>query len=109
LLETACRPWQANVVFFPIAPANSRPSPNGPGENCGDPEADALGQGVTRFATETRAVATDERARKEVWRYWRKLARESVLNSSRLLPAVRRQAESVFGEPVSGSGRPERL
>ena len=59
-------------------------------------EADALGQGVTRFATETRAVATDERARKKFRRYWRKFGAGIVLIRLVLLPAVRRQAERVW-------------
>jgi hypothetical protein len=94
---TACRPWQANVVFSPIAAgqfaAFAEPDQV---KIAWTLEADALGQGVTRFATETRAVATDERARKKFRRYWRKFGAGIVLIRLVLLPAVRRQAERVW-------------
>ena len=48
---------------------------------------------VTRFAQETRAVATDEQARRMFRRYWR-WARFGIVAIRRLiLPAVRRAAE----------------
>src|SRR5947208_2785291 len=67
-----CQPWKADVLFSPIAPDQF--------EAFAEPdqvkiawtiEAEALAPALTRFSTETRAVATDEQARAKFRRYWR--------------------------------------
>jgi hypothetical protein len=56
-------------------------------------EAHALGPAVTRFAQETRVIATDEHARTLFRRYWR-WARFGIITIRLLmLPAIRREAE----------------
>jgi hypothetical protein len=56
-------------------------------------EAEALGPARTRFAHETRAVATDAEARRRFLRYWR-WARFGIVAVRLLwLPAVRRAAQ----------------
>ena len=49
--------------------------------------------GWTRFATETRAAATDEASRAKFRRYWRFAGPGILLIRKLLLPAVRREAE----------------
>jgi hypothetical protein len=56
-------------------------------------EAESLGSAVTRFAHETRAMATDAGARIRFRRYWR-WARFGIVGIRLLLmPAIRRAAE----------------
>jgi hypothetical protein len=93
----ACKPWQADVVFSPVADglfaAFAEPDQV---KIAWTLEADALGPGLTRFATETRVVATDERAHAKFRRYWRKFGVGIVLIRLVLLPAVRRRAERIW-------------
>ena len=56
-------------------------------------EAEPLGAELTRFTTETRAVATDESARNKCRRYWRLFGIGIVGIRWLLLPAIRREAE----------------
>lgn len=90
----ACRPWQAVPGFSPLAPETFA--------SFADPgrvkiawtlEATPLAPALTRFATETRVVATDEEARIKFRRYWRKFGAGIVLIRLVLLPAIRREAE----------------
>ena len=92
--SAACQPWLPNVVFTPVAPEAF--------VDYAEPdrvkivwtlEAEPLGPAETRFATETRVTATDENARLEFRRYWRKFRMGIVLIRRLLLPAVRREAE----------------
>jgi len=89
-----CQPWLADVTFSAIEP--------GEFEDYSEPdqvkiawtlEAAPLGPDVTRFAQETRAVATDEPARAKFLRYWRWARFGIVAIRLLLLPAVRRTAE----------------
>jgi hypothetical protein len=101
-----CQPWRADVVFTPIAPERFA--------DYAEPdcvkiawtlEAEALAPTRTRFATETRAVATDAPARAEFRRYWR-FARVGILAIRWLLvPAVRRQAESRWRATAGSSSK----
>jgi hypothetical protein len=89
-----CQPWQADVAFSPIPPEQFA-SFAGPDrvKIAWTLEAEALEPALTRFASETRAVATDDKARVKFRRYWR-LARIGIVMIRRLLlPALRRQAE----------------
>lgn len=92
-----CQPWLANVRFSAIAP--------GEFEACAEPgqvkiawtlEAIELGPALTRFAQETRAVATDEPARTAFRRYWRWARFGIIAIRLLLLPAVRRAAEQQW-------------
>jgi hypothetical protein len=89
-----CQPWVADVVFRPIPPDRFA--------GYAEPdqvkiawtfEAEPLGSEVTRFKTETRAVATDPAARARFRRYWRWARFGIVAIRLLLLPAVRREAE----------------
>jgi len=89
-----CRPWLADPAFSPVDASHFA--------SFAEPdlvkiawtlEATPLAPAITRFATETRAVATDERARIKFRRYWRKFGAGIVLIRLVLLPAIRKQAE----------------
>jgi hypothetical protein len=89
-----CQPWLADVKFSPVAPGDFA--------TYGQPdqvkiawtlEAEEIGPGVTRFAQETRVVATDERARTKFRRYWRWARFGIIAIRLLMLPAVRRAAE----------------
>lgn len=89
-----CRPWLADVTFTPIPPAQfaSFAQP-GQVKIAWTLEAVPLGPTTTRFAQETRAVATDAQARLRFRRYWRWARFGIVAIRLLLLPAVRRDAQ----------------
>jgi hypothetical protein len=91
---TACQPWEANVVFTSIVPEQFA------GFSMPDQvkiawtlETEACRADLTRFATETRAVATDDQARAKFKRYWGFFRLGIVAIRWLLLRAVRREAE----------------
>ena len=99
-----CRPWLADVVFRPLAPAEFRAS--------GEPdavkiawtlEALPLGPERTRFSTETRVAATDADARRKFLRYWRLVRPGVVLIRVFLLRGVRRTAERAWRRSRAGN------
>ena len=67
-------------------------------------EAEEIAQDVTRFAQETRAVATDMDARKKFLRYWRWARFGIIAIRLFMLPAVRRRAERQWALEL-GKGR----
>jgi len=69
-------------------------------------EAEPVGPALTRFRTETRAVATDEPARRKFRRYWRIFGIGIVLIRWLLLPAVRREAERQYAVTCASSPSP---
>lgn len=91
---TACRPWEANVVFAPIVPSQfaafSQPDQV---KIAWTLETQAVESSLTRLATETRAVATDDQARAKFRRYWGFFRPGIVFLRWLLLGAVRREAE----------------
>jgi len=101
----ACQPWQADVVFASIAPEQFA--------TYAEPdrvkiawtlEAETLGPALTRFATETRVVATDDHARTKFRRYWRIFGIGIVMIRRLLLPALRRQAERQWRSAHASAG-----
>jgi hypothetical protein len=93
LLGAACQPWVPDVVFRAIPPDRFA--------EFAEPdkvkiawtlEAESLGPELTRLATETRAVATDEQARKKFMHYWRWARFGIVPIRWLLLPAIGRAA-----------------
>ena len=69
-------------------------------------EAEPVGHAMSRFASETRAVATDEAARARFLRYWRWARFGIVAIRWLMLPAVRREAERRFRERTRLVPRP---
>ena len=89
-----CQPWLGDVVFTPVSPAEfaAYAEPNQV-KIAWTLEVESLGPDSSRLATETRAVATDEAARKRFRGYWRWARFGIVAIRWLMLPAIRRQAE----------------
>jgi hypothetical protein len=90
----ACQPWQADVVFEPLATEGflSYAEPDQV-KIAWTLETEPLGPELTRFTTETRAVATDVAARGKFRRYWRWARFGIIAIRLLLLPTIRREAE----------------
>jgi hypothetical protein len=89
-----CQPWKPDVTFSPVPAAEfaAYAEPDRV-KIAWTLEAEPLGPALTRFATETRAVAKDETARGKFRGYFF-LARTGIVLIRRLLlPAVRKAAE----------------
>jgi len=91
----ACRPWEADVVFYPVAPEDFA-GYSEPDEVviAWTLECEATGPEITRFVTETRAEGTDTQAREKFRTYWRRFGIGIELIRRLLLPAIRREAET---------------
>jgi hypothetical protein len=89
-----CQPWLADVVFKALPPPEFA-SYAGPDrvKIVWTLEAEPLAEDVTRFATETRAAATDAGARAKFRRYWRFVGLGVVLIRRLHLAGLRREAE----------------
>ncbi len=94
VMGAVTRPWEPNVRFTVVAPehflAFSKPDQV---KIVWTLEAEPESPDVTLFRTETRALATDEEARRKFRRYWRFFGAGIVLIRLLLLPALRREAE----------------
>lgn len=97
----ACRPWLADVTFEPIAArafaAYAEPDRV---KIAWTLEAEPRGPALTRFATETRVVATDAQAQQEFRRYWRRVRIGVLAIRWLLLRALRRRAEGRWRATV---------
>lgn len=89
-----CQPWMENVKFTAI-PADEFAAYAEPGQVkiAWTLEAEELEPEVTRFAHETRAVATDAFAKAKFARYWRWARFGIIAIRLLLMPAIRREAE----------------
>ncbi len=89
-----CQPWLADVTFTPIAPERfaSYAEPNQV-KIAWTLEAEPLSPATTRFAHETRVVATDASARAKFRHYWRWARFGIVAIRLLMLPAMRRAAQ----------------
>jgi hypothetical protein len=91
------RPWEGDVTFRAVPPdAFPRFAEPDLVKIAWTIEAEPLGPARCRLATETRAVATDEGARRKFRRYWRVAGAGIVLIRWLALPAIRRDAERRF-------------
>lgn len=90
-----CQPWLADVRFEAL-PAGEFAGWRGPDrvKIAWTLEAEPLAPTLTRFASETRAVATDDAARSRFMDYWRWARFGIVAIRLLLLPAVRSAAEA---------------
>jgi hypothetical protein len=97
VMGAVARPWEADVTFTAV-PAE-RFAEFGEADLvkiAWTLEAEPVGHALTRFASETRVVATDAAARAKFRRYWRRAGVGIVLIRWLLLPAIRREAERRF-------------
>jgi hypothetical protein len=94
IMGTVTQPWEANVVFRPLPPAEF--------EAFDDPgfvkiawtlRADAVTATESVFRTETRAVATDATARRKFRRYWALLSPGIIVIRWATLEPVKAEAE----------------
>ena len=107
----ACQPWLPASSFIPV-PADQFVAYAAPNrvKIAWTLEAEPLGPTTTRFAHETRAVATDLEARRRFRRYWSWARFGIIAIRLLLLPAVRRTAERRWAAETargaSGYSRP---
>ncbi len=94
VMGAVTRPWMADVKFTAVAPdrfaAFAEPDLV---KIVWTLEAEPLGPALTRFRTETRALATDGAAQRKFRRYWRWARVGIVLIRWLLVPRLRREAE----------------
>ncbi len=98
VVGSVTQPWLADVVFRPLPPDQFAAF--------GEPDyvkiawtlrADPDGPGRCVLRTETRAVATDEAARKKFLRYWSRFSPGIILIRRLMLGPIRREAEKRIG------------
>lgn len=101
-----CQPWLADVKFVAIPPQDfagyAKPDEV---KIAWSLEAIETAPNVTRFAQETRAVATDAAARAKFLRYWRWARFGIVAIRLLMLPAVRREAERRWAAEQDSTAR----
>jgi len=97
-----CQPWLADVKFSALG-SQEFASYSEPDEVkiAWTLEAGEIAKDVTRFAQETRAVATDMDARSKFLRYWRWARFGIIAIRLLMLPAVRREAERQWAIELS--------
>ena len=101
-----CQPWLADVRFKALdAAAFADYAEPDQVKIAWTLEAEEVGQNLTRFAQETRAVATDAAARRKFLRYWRWARFGIIAIRLLLLPAVRRAAERRWAIASGPRGR----
>jgi hypothetical protein len=89
-----CQPWLADVKFTAVPPEKfASYAESDQVKIAWTLEAWPIAPGVTRFAQETRAVATDRASRGKFMRYWRWARFGIIAIRLLMLPAVRRAAE----------------
>ena len=105
VLGAATRPWQKNVTFVAIPPDAFRTfaEPNLV-KIAWTLEAEPLGTMLTRLRTETRAEATDARARRRFTLYWVVFCVGIHFIRWNMLRAIRREAERGATESTGGNG-----
>jgi hypothetical protein len=93
-----CQPWLADVRFTPLAAGQFRDYAAADQVRIAwTIECHPAGDGRCVLASETRAAATDDGARRRFRRYWR-WARFGIIPIRwLLLPAIRRRAEAAYG------------
>ncbi len=96
-----CQPWLADVVFTPVAPSRfATYAVPDMVKIVWTLEAEPVGPGRTRFATETRAAGTNPEAKAKFLRYWRLAGFGIVLIRRLLLRGIRRAAERQAGRDL---------
>lgn len=94
VMGAVTQPWEAEVIFRPLPPAEFAAFAE-PGfvKIAWTLRADPAGLQGSRFVTETRAVATDETARRRFRAYWAFASPGIVLIRWLALPRVKAEAE----------------
>lgn len=107
VMGAVTRPWEADVTFRAV-PAELFAEFAEPDfvKIAWTLEAGSLGHALTRFASETRVVATDEAAQARFRRYWRWARVGIVAIRWLVLLAVRREAERRYRQHTGLVARP---
>lgn len=94
VIGASCQPWRADVSFSALG-ADDFSAHTAPDQVkiAWTLEAEQVAEAETRFAQETRAIATDPDARGKFLRYWRWARFGIIAIRLLLLPAIRRAAE----------------
>jgi len=101
----SCQPWLGDVKFSAIAPqAFAGYEEPDQIKIAWTLEAEEVAPSLTRFAQETRAMATDAEARAKFRRYWRWARFGIIAIRLLLLPAVRREAERRWAQEDGAKG-----
>lgn len=102
-----CQPWIGNVKFEPVPPEEfaSRQAPSRV-RIAWTLEVEPLGASSSRLSTETRAVATDDDARRRFRRYWRWARFGIVTIRWVMLPTIKRRAEEAWKASRVSPGGP---
>ncbi len=102
-----CQPWIGDVKFEAVPPAEfaSRQAPSRV-RIAWTLEVESLGTSSSRLSTETRAVATDDDARRRVRRYWRWARFGIVTIRWVMLPTIKRDAEEAWKASRVSPGGP---
>jgi hypothetical protein len=97
VMGSVTQPWLGAVKFRAIAPGTFAAF-NEPDlvKIVWTLEAEPLSPDLTRFRTQTRAVSTDEGARKKFRAYWRKFWIGIVMIRRLTVPAVKKEAERQY-------------
>jgi hypothetical protein len=105
VMGAACQLWVADVQFTSIATTDfaAHREPNRV-KIAWTVEVESLEAASARLATETRAVATDDEARRRFRRYWRWARLGIVAIRWAMLRAIRRQAERVWRASAPSRG-----
>lgn len=92
-----CQPWFGDVTFTPL-PVKDFADYNEPDlvKIVWSLETKEIEPGLTLFAHEVRAVATDDEARRKFLRYWRWARFGIVAIRLLLLPAIQKRAECLL-------------
>lgn len=107
VMGAVTQPWLPDVTFRALPPASfaAHEEPDAV-KIAWTIETIALGRALTRLRTQTRAVATDDGARRHFLRYWR-WARLGILPIRwLLLPALRRAAEREYRARLAQASAP---
>jgi len=110
VMGAVTRPWDANVVFRPLSPADFA-SFDEPGyvKIAWTLRADAIDGDHAMFSTETRAIATDPTARAKFRTYWSFLSPGIILIRFAALRGLRTELERrAYDRDGRPDGRPHR-
>jgi hypothetical protein len=114
VMGAVTQPWEANVVFHPLAP-DDFVAFHEPGfvKIAWTIRADPAGETTSVFRTETRAVATDQSARARFRRYWSLLSPGIIVIRWMMLGPVKAEAErravaARSALPATATGDPGR-
>lgn len=102
-----CQPWIGDVKFEPVPPGEfATRQPPSRVKIAWTLQVEPLGPASSRVSTETRAVTTDDDARRRFGRYWRWARFGIVTIRWVMLPRIKREAERAWRDARDRSKSP---